>query len=145
MCNNNQKECRGPRWVIFRIIGFTIGGVALAVLFGFLFGWFVQLLWNWLMPGLFGLKEIGYWQGFGIVVLAKILFGGGHSAAYRGHHHRNKFWKHHNRHFDDNHDDDEWRPHGSYKNWKYYDQYWRDEGKAAFEAYLDKLEKEKNA
>jgi len=31
-----------------------------------------------------------------------------------------------------------------YKNWKYYDQYWRDEGKAAFEAYLDKLEKNKN-
>ncbi len=142
MCNNNQKECRGPRWGIFRIIGFTISGVALAVLFGFLFGWFVQLLWNWLMPSLFGLKEIGYWQGFGIIVLAKILFGGGHGP-YRHAHHNKKFWHHHHKHWDHTQGEDDWKPHGSYKNWKYYDQYWRDEGKAAFEAYLDKLDKDK--
>jgi hypothetical protein len=144
MCNQNHHECSGPRWGIFRIIGFTIGGVALAVLFGFLFGWFVQLLWNWLMPNLFGLKMITYWQGFGLVVLAKILFGGGHGYGHHGRRHRDKFWNHHHKHLSGGNEEDAWKPHGSYKNWKYYDQYWRDEGKAAFEAYLDKMEKEKN-
>jgi hypothetical protein len=33
-------------------------------------------LWNWLMPVLFGLKTIGFWQAVGLVLLSKILFGG---------------------------------------------------------------------
>lgn len=36
----------------------------------------VMLLWNWLMPELFGLTEINFWQALGILILAKILFGG---------------------------------------------------------------------
>jgi len=35
-----------------------------------------MLLWNWLMPVLFGLKAIGFWQALGLIVLGKILFGG---------------------------------------------------------------------
>jgi hypothetical protein len=39
----------------------------------------VMVLWNWLMPELFfGVKEIGYLQAAGILVLSKILFGGFH-------------------------------------------------------------------
>ena len=34
-------------------------------------------LWNWLMPDLFGLATINYWQALGIMVLAKLLFGFG--------------------------------------------------------------------
>jgi hypothetical protein len=41
-----------------------------------LFGYFVMRLWNWLMPAIFGLHMIGYWQAIGIMVLSKILFGG---------------------------------------------------------------------
>jgi hypothetical protein len=132
-----------PRFGVVRIIAFTIGGVALAILFAFLFGWLVQALWNWLMPCLFNLKAISYWQAFGLVVLAKILFGC-HPGA--GRHHR--AWRHHRRHWkecdsgDDWKTEDAWKPHGSYRNWKYYDKYWREEGKVAFEAYIDKLEKE---
>ncbi len=48
----------------------------LVVLFVALFGFFVMGLWNWLMPALFGLKPIGYWQALGLFILAKILFGG---------------------------------------------------------------------
>lgn len=48
----------------------------LVVLFVALFGLVVMSLWNWLMPGLFGLKPIGYWQGLGLFILCKILFGG---------------------------------------------------------------------
>ncbi len=35
-----------------------------------------MLLWNALIPGIFGLKLIGYWQALGLLVLARILFGG---------------------------------------------------------------------
>jgi hypothetical protein len=41
--------------------------------------WGVMLLWNWLMPALFaGARTIDYWQALGLLVLSKILFGGGH-------------------------------------------------------------------
>jgi len=46
------------------------------VLFGWLFGEIVMHLWNWLMPALFGLKLITFWQGLGLLVLARILVGG---------------------------------------------------------------------
>jgi chromate transport protein ChrA len=36
----------------------------------------VMSLWNWLMPGLFALHRISFWQAFGLLLLAKILFGG---------------------------------------------------------------------
>jgi hypothetical protein len=41
-------------------------------------------LWNWLMPGLFGLKLIGYWQAIGLLILSKILFSGLHGGRGRG-------------------------------------------------------------
>jgi hypothetical protein len=40
------------------------------------FGFAVMWLWNWLMPALFGLHAIGYWQALGLLVLSKILFSG---------------------------------------------------------------------
>jgi hypothetical protein len=43
-------------------------------------GWVVMALWNWLLPTLFGIKEIGYLQAMGVLLLSKILFGG-----FRGH------------------------------------------------------------
>lgn len=39
-------------------------------------GGVVMLLWNWLLPPLFGLPAIGVWQGFGLLALCRILFGG---------------------------------------------------------------------
>lgn len=46
------------------------------VLFGWLFGEIVMHLWNWLMPALFGLKLITFWQAIGLLILARILVGG---------------------------------------------------------------------
>lgn len=40
------------------------------------FGGCVMLLWNWLMPELFGLPTISFWQAAGLLTLCKILFGG---------------------------------------------------------------------
>ena len=55
--------------------GMIIGGVILAAGLAFLFGLVVMALWNWIMPEVFGLKELTYWQAWGIVLLAKDLIG----------------------------------------------------------------------
>lgn len=51
-----------------------------------LFGWIVMLLWNWLMPELFGLAAISFWQAAGLLLLCKILFGG-IGGGHHGHEH----------------------------------------------------------
>lgn len=37
----------------------------------------IMLLWNWLMPSIFGLCTIGYWQALGLDVLSGCFFGSG--------------------------------------------------------------------
>jgi hypothetical protein len=54
--------------------GFGILGIGLL----FLFGWVVMLLWNWLMPYIFGLPELNYWKAWGVLILSSILFKGMH-------------------------------------------------------------------
>jgi len=46
------------------------------VLLAFIGGEVVKLLWNWLLPPLFGFREIAFWQALGLLVLSRILFGG---------------------------------------------------------------------
>jgi hypothetical protein len=143
--NENERK-RGNRWYErpwrpHVIAGAVVGGVVLATLFALAFGWLVRLLWNWLMPELFGLGEITYWQAFGIVVLAKILFGafggGPPAAAAAAHHHHMK--KQYQRHGPWEWDDEEWNVGGSYRNWKYFSRYWKEEGRAAFETFLERM------
>jgi hypothetical protein len=33
-----------------------------------------MLLWNWLMPELFGLSKVTFWQAIGLNILCTILF-----------------------------------------------------------------------
>jgi hypothetical protein len=40
------------------------------------FGSAVLYLWNWLMPPIFGLPQITYWQALGLLGLSWLLFGG---------------------------------------------------------------------
>jgi hypothetical protein len=51
---------------------FAIGGIVLIALFGLV----VMLLWNWLMPEIFGLPKLDYWKAWGLLVLSWILFKG---------------------------------------------------------------------
>src|SRR5438445_11624691 len=46
------------------------------VLFTFLGGTIVRQLWYWLLPPLFGWRQITFWQAVGILALCRILFGG---------------------------------------------------------------------
>ena len=50
----------------------------------------VMLLWNAILPSIFGIATINYWQALGLLVLSRILFGGIGSGII-GHIHR-----HHN-------------------------------------------------
>ena len=45
-------------------------------LFIFAGGEIVRLLWNWLLPSLFGWRLITFWQAVGLLALCRILFGG---------------------------------------------------------------------
>lgn len=42
-----------------------------------------MLLWNWLMPAIFGLHSIGFLQALGLLLLSKLLFGGFHGGGRR--------------------------------------------------------------
>ena len=61
--------------------------IALFVLIG---GGLVMLLWNWLLPPLFGWPEITLLQGFGLLALCRILFGGFGKGGGGGGHHKHK-------------------------------------------------------
>lgn len=47
-------------------------GVIVAV--GLILGLPIQLLWNWLMPTIFNLPTITFWQAMGLNILSSILF-----------------------------------------------------------------------
>jgi hypothetical protein len=49
-----------------------LGMVMVAAIGGVL----VRELWNWLLPTIFGWREITFWQAVGMLALCRILFGG---------------------------------------------------------------------
>ena len=62
----------------------------------------VMLLWNWLIPAIFGLAAVNYWQALGILALCRLLFGsfggwrhmmhGGQRGGMHGAHHIREKW-----------------------------------------------------
>ncbi len=62
-----MRRNRFVRFLMF--LPLVLAGIAL-------FTFFVMRLWNWLMPAIFGLHLITYWQALGLLILCKILFGG---------------------------------------------------------------------
>jgi hypothetical protein len=57
-----------------KMIVMGLGGFFLFVFLAFILGFFIMILWNWLMPTLFALPEISYWQAWGLFILSKLLF-----------------------------------------------------------------------
>lgn len=62
---------RGKRKLLW-IAPAAILGIALFIFIG---GEIVMRLWNWLLPMLFGWRQITFWQAIGILALCRILFG----------------------------------------------------------------------
>jgi hypothetical protein len=68
---------RGKR-KLFWIVPAAIVGITLFIFVG---GEIVMRLWNWLLPSLFGWRQLTFWQAVGILALCRILFG---SHGFRG-------------------------------------------------------------
>ena len=49
-------------------------GLLVIALLGILLGLPLQLLWNWLMPTIFNLPTITFWQAMGLNIMSSILF-----------------------------------------------------------------------
>jgi len=64
---------------LFWMVPAGILGIALFIFIG---GEIVMRLWNWLLPSLFGWRQLTFWQAVGILALCRILFG---SHGFRGH------------------------------------------------------------
>jgi hypothetical protein len=59
------------RWIVLAPL--AMAGFLLFIALG---GEVVRQLWNWLLPPLFGWREITFWQALGLLALCRILFGG---------------------------------------------------------------------
>lgn len=59
------------KWIF--IAPLALAGIALLAALG---GEIVKLLWNALLPELFGWRAVTFWQALGLLVLCRILFGG---------------------------------------------------------------------
>jgi ABC-type multidrug transport system fused ATPase/permease subunit len=70
------------------IIKFRFAGIGIMLAAIAVFSTAVMLLWNALLPSLFTFPQIGYLQAAGLLILARILFGGiggglrGHAAHF---------------------------------------------------------------
>lgn len=73
------------RFWIWKGIKFGLLGLAAVTLFAFV----VMSLWNWLLPSIAGVTVITFWQALGLIILAKLLFGG-----FRRRHFGGWGWRH---------------------------------------------------
>lgn len=74
--------------------GRILRGIGFGIIFIVVVSVLVFLLWNWLMPVIFGLPAINIFQAFGIFILSKILFGGFHKKSRHSNHFKSReYWK----------------------------------------------------
>lgn len=60
--------------IAFWVVAYLLAAVIIAVTSLFI-AIPVFFLWNWLMPSIFGIKLITFWQAYGITLLTGLLFG----------------------------------------------------------------------
>jgi hypothetical protein len=65
---------------VFKVLKIVVLVIAAVLLAGVV----VMHLWNWLMPALFGVRTITFWQALGLLILSKILLGGFHRHGHCG-------------------------------------------------------------
>ncbi len=113
----------------FRIIMAVIMGIFAAAALSLITGVFIMLLWNWLMPVIFGLGTITFWQAFGLSLLSRLLLCG-FGKMFPGPGHRpDRRWHEYA------------KPWGKYRDWRFddaYEQWWEKEGSESFESYMKK-------
>ena len=110
--------------ILEKIITVILVIALVAVLMAFPVMW----LWNWLMPEIFGLTTLTYWQAIGVFILFKILLGG---CAFGGKSSSKK-------------SDCKKESKVEFSKWKHYDKFWKEQGNQAYEDYLERINNENN-
>ena len=59
--------------ILFGLI-FTALGIGIVAIFSIIAAIPLYFLWNWLMPDIFRLQTVTFWQAWGLGLLAGILF-----------------------------------------------------------------------
>lgn len=133
MKNYFKHKMRGksPALIAGMIVLGVVAIAGLAILFGFVVMW----LWNWLMPEIFGLPFLSYWQAVGLFILLKILIGGCGSG--KGNHSKHESPSEHRCHDGKKHRKD-------FNKWSQYDKFWEEEGEKAYQKYMDKKNGDKH-
>lgn len=108
---------------VLKTMGLVILGVIAFAGLALLFGIFVKLLWNALMPVIFGLPEISFWQAVGLAILSHMLFG-----CHQAEHHKSKSKK-------EKEGDEEKSPFHMEMEQDYV-AFWREEGRDAFRNWM---------
>jgi len=113
------------------IVGWIILGTIAIVGLGILFGFVIMWLWNWLMPTLFSLTTITYWQAVGLFILAKILMGGCGGSRGGG--------KAHRRYKERFRERCEEKEKSEFNKWRYYDKFWDKVGEKAYREFVENM------
>ncbi len=136
---------------LHRIVFWVIIGILMACAFALIFGFAVKLLWSVTLVPLFALPEITYWQAVGLVILARLVFGGfgfrnkpggspfhenpgdvtGHPPFFGRMHDRFHGWS--DSQVDENNTAGFHVPEADQQ---HYNEFWEKEGKQAFEEYI---------
>ncbi len=120
---NHKMRGKSPAQIAGMIVLGIFAMIGLAILFGFVIMW----LWNWLMPELFDLPILSYWQAVGLFILSKILLGGiggGGSSSNKK---------------STGSCDSEKKKKGDFSKWEHYDSFWKEKGENEYADYVEKL------
>jgi len=132
--DTEKKDAKGMK--ILKIAGMIGIGVLVAVLFAFLFGFVIKLLWNSFVPDIFGIQPISYWQAVGLFILIKILTG---NFYHKNSGNEDKIHKKIDKKIHGiigvDYDDEHLREFNEHQT-DYYNRFWEEKGRDAFEAYV---------
>lgn len=76
-CCNGEDSCR-PKTRCGRILHFgahALLGVVVVAAVATIFGWVVMTAWNAVIPAVFNLPQLAFWQAVGLLVLGRVLVG----------------------------------------------------------------------
>jgi len=114
MCSFHPNASKPERSRFYLVTVHIVFGLLLAATLALVFGYAVMLLWNSLMPDIFALPLVTYWQSVGLLLLARILVGGfGHGKGRHSRHDRRE----------------------GPQAWKEYDEWWKEVGERSFRQF----------
>lgn len=130
----DKMKGKSPGVIAGIVIFGAIAILGLAILFGFIIMW----LWNYVMPPIFDLPIITYWQAVGLFILAKLFFGfGGGGDSSEKSKKKGKLKRKIKAIKKGN--DISCLDGYEGEDWKHYDEFWKTEGEDAFRNYKTKL------